>query len=136
MSAWMTSETHRNLIVKAHVERSPDPQEVNVNALAQALFVANRKSLFARYRDPMPKPDEVAAATYYDPAPGRKVSDEGASMLAACFDYQSCEYAEWQDSNVYQYVIKPLYDESLMPEPGDERLPWGAEEHNVEAFLS
>jgi hypothetical protein len=134
MSAWMTSDTHRNLIVKAHVERCANP--VDTDVVARDLFVENRRSLWDRYRDELPTDEEVAAVTYTDPAPGRTVSDAGAQCLAACYDYQSCEHDEWRDSDVCKAVINPLEALGELAHPGDrDALPWGADESNVDAFL-
>lgn len=94
------------------------------------LLAENIRSVAYRYQDsgldslpgpvPTPNPDE-----YRYRAPGRSFSAGEALQAIGCFDYQSCETADWRQSEAFAFceAIKEYIVGSLYPDPGE--APWG-----------
>lgn len=98
-------------------------------AVGQMLWDENVKSVMARY--PSDSPEELPGPglpTYqYEPANVCWMKMDPVQVLkaVACYEYQSCEHAEWGTSSA-QVFVHTLRGIAIRALPGYEAAQWGA----------
>jgi hypothetical protein len=137
MSAWVVSSHHIDLLVSAAIDRgvsgklAPDGTlqkvtESNAQAFGLMLWTENVPSVVYRYNLPGTEEEQnyrLALASYsFRYYPGIRAA--AAAKALACFDYQSCECADYRDTAA-AFFVRQL-TEIIGHEPeGYGREPWG-----------
>ena len=124
MSAWIVSKQHIDLLVAASKEVVPD-------VLGQMLWDENHKSVNYRYTETKPTPSYTFTAR-----PNKVINPVVVLKQLACYEYQSCEHAGWEDSKAYKFcqMLKaellatfstPMTEEMVCALPEYNAAPWG-----------
>lgn len=148
MSAWIVSKAHIDAMVTAGLEaaewrrlswyaKNETGQRVsrtldytNTDEIGQMLLDANVASVGYRYPDDdltdLPGPTNASYVLPYKFA--RREGEPTVSMLkqVACYEYQSCERDDWDESEAKAFCIA-LRDKLIGELPGYEPAPWGIE---------
>lgn len=128
MSAWIVSRAHIDVLVQGLTE-SEHVTDVHPDEIGRVLWHENHVSVNRRYRENTPTPP------YTYRRPTRKIDPSGLLYAVACYDYQSCEHEEWEDSDAYRWTstlraaLEAHPDVDTAPPFG--RYPWGYDEDNV-----
>lgn len=97
--------------------------------LGQMLATENLRSIHARYPDTIdndenvPGPCEPYWQSYAFKSHSRRPSAVEALKLLDCYEYQSCESAEWHTSEAKQFC-DTLRDHLISRLPGYDEAPW------------
>ena len=134
MSAWLVSERHINVLVKARRlgdERFDRLQEdMTDDDLGRMLWRENMLSLQARYGDKV-KQKQLKAYRYTDPG---EFTHAAIFKAIACYEYQTCEHDGWQSSEAKRYC-RDLQDVVISALPGYEEAQWGIENSGASKTL-
>lgn len=125
MSAFMCSENHINTIVtfaqkhgvRAYVDGLSFEAKHDPQAWVNALTVANRESLTARYGDTFN--EEVPKFQKHRP----DATPVEIVKLCQSFEYQACEVSDYQSTRAHRLIESVLY-EILTTMPGYEDAAW------------
>jgi hypothetical protein len=141
MSAWIVSKTHIDGLVHAGIDAELIREE-EADEFGRMLWRENLASLKACYPRggdggrPGPigfKDSDVDTYTFEPLDGGLGASRQAPAVVretASCYDYQSCEHPEWNDSRAKRFV--DLLIELHKDAPG--KGPWGTDERT--AFIS
>jgi len=142
MSAWVMDKRDIDVLVSALIEfkvwMSINGKDYRYGGdfdpvdLGKLLWLENVRSVTKRYNlDTSParnRQDEhaeyVDAILAYRFKPYTGLKPGPVAKLAACYDYQSCEHAEWATS-IAKDIIARLNDKLVTFLPGYEDGPWG-----------
>jgi len=93
----------------------------NADTVGAMLWAENHRSVSARYGELQATPEYRYRET------ARRVSAVGALKLLRCFEYQSCESADWEVTEAYRFCegLRTLLIARL---PGYEAAPWAIED--------
>jgi hypothetical protein len=126
MSAWIVSPNHISHLVAGAI-RLGVIEQADATKVGRMLTNANKRSIRARYGEH----DEWAARvkTYNYWTPREQISDASLCKQVHCYDYQTCEFASYEQSDAYRFVTKMLLTPELskVDRNSDEydRAPWG-----------
>jgi len=126
MSAYLCSAKHISTIVNAldvapRADRPRDFRDTDRGELFRMLLDANLASLDEKYGEGT----DIAIATEYrfDPMAGRGLSVVALLKALNCYEYQSCESDDWEESQAHKYSHE--MKEMLIRElPGYEQAAW------------
>ena len=140
MSAWLVSDAHIDALIDGahqagdglvweHNGTTHHIASVAPDRLGRMLQTENRASIAARYRD---QPAQPADHTYQgDPA--QPVIWEAIHMLARCYDYQTCEHAGWEGSELRAFTdaleTAALYEGQIVEKRNAGTRWWGITDH-------
>ncbi|MEV3965210.1 hypothetical protein AB0M34_30735 [Nocardia sp. NPDC050193] len=101
MSAFIVGNEHIDVLVNAIAQYRVAPEStgrIGYRALGQLLWDENVRSVDHRYRESTPGGRYVLHTTECDLDP--------LAVLKAidCYEYQSCEHPEWEDSDAHTWV--------------------------------
>jgi hypothetical protein len=137
MSAWIVSKTHIDALVQAGIEREMVRTD-EADEFGRMLWRECLASVAYRYPGdsdgerpgPIDFRDSDVDTYVYEPLNGEPgvslVAKSVVHKAAACYDYQSCEHPEWEDSKARVYV-RMLID---MTETS-EGAPWGIDSRDA-----
>lgn len=145
MSAFQCTKTHVGILAKAIAKMAPHAtlngmrvKDGPASAVFACLAEANAKSIDARY------PSSIATDPVGPPRLARSILNSESLdyptrpaieliKLAKCFEYQSCEFDGWEDSEAAG-LIRALIESAILTLPGYDAAPWTAEDptHTVE----
>lgn len=132
MSAFMTTKTHIGILAAYYADSGYSPGEFErvYTETFDEFNESNALSMKARYGEELEvNMHSGAIPPYFSMSRKAKqfVSIWGqAGILKACdcFEYQSCEYAEWQQS-MARKRIDAIRAEAIRQLPGYDAAPWG-----------
>lgn len=120
MSAWIVTKAHIDALVHALGKR--EMLEATLDETGQMLWHENHLSVNYRYNEQTPTP------TYVYAAPPVAWTPSQLDKIVRCWNYQTCEHPEYEDSIAYRLVAVEL-TEALAREGVNEEshrdTPWG-----------
>ncbi len=145
MSAWIVAKEHIDLLVHAglHLPRHGklrwyrtdnhwfELDRSNANEIGGKLWAENLASVAGRYPNdadgdrpgPMDFKDHDVLTYRFQEIPGR-IDPVVVLKSIACYEYQSCEHAGWQDSDAKR-ICEALTQACVNALPGYDAAPWG-----------
>jgi len=125
MSAFLVDAAHIDyLLTFAQSPRVRDEltwaghPDTDATVLGEMLWAENARSVAYRYRAP-----EIRPAYTFRRWPG-PVNPVWVLKAIACYEYQSCEHPEWQQSAAYR-IMRALEGAAIAALPGWAEAPWG-----------
>lgn len=108
----------------------PTGTENALNALGDLLVRENLSSIHYRYPDTVANPEDTPGPCnlywlreYVYEQPTRIPTVVEAFKVIKCYEYQSCEHPEWEDSEAQQ-ICEELRLCLILALPGYEAAPW------------
>lgn len=145
MSAFVVSKKHITMMVETALDGTKECGGPNwklfslrlplgildANMLGQALIEENLKSIHARYPDTVEDPENTPGPiaqycheSYKHPHVTTRLTAVEALKAIICYEYQSCEHDEWNESAVKEFCDR-LKHKLIGVLPGYEAAPWG-----------
>lgn len=148
MSAWVVSKAHIDAMVSSALNlgggsgercfsfsdkslgqwRRTEVSLANATEIGTMLWAENVKSVNYRYADSDHIEPEVPEP--YTFTRTRTLTDGEIVALVRCYDYQSCEHAEWEGSPAHAFCQAIEY-RLLSRIPGVDDAPWGFSEEQI-----
>ena len=151
MSAFVVDKSHIDAMVNFGLTRSkygPMTWHVKVgdksfrkeldlstaNEVGQMLVSECVASVMGRYKDctftDLPGPNDAYWVLPYKYESGQVPTPVETIKLVRCYEYQSCEHEEWEDSEARKFC-KALISTAIEVLPGYDEAPWGWDEKVV-----
>lgn len=136
MSAWIVSREHIDVLVQGLAE-SEIVVDVPPDEIGRTLWRENLASIAHRYPQynedgERPGPIDFKASdvdTYTYTRPAERPSHDSLLKQAHCYDYQTCEHPEYQESTARGWVkqLSVFLTDAGVDAQGDAyaRAPWG-----------
>jgi hypothetical protein len=105
MSAWIVTPNHITQMVAGAI-RLGVIDKYDAQATGRMLTRANVKSIRARYGQDDPGAKAVKTWNWYGMPARPLLSDASLCKQVRCYDYQTCEYGEYETSPARRFVKK------------------------------
>lgn len=129
MSAWVVSQGHIDLMVNGLIQHG-FIEEQEGTAVGRELLAENVASVSFRYgtskRSELPGFPIPRSYTYVPPSGPERWPDSAYRVAARCYDYQSCEHPDWENSYPSELAAKL----AALPED-DKEWPWGFSDDDI-----